>query len=110
MAAATPGSSFGGATGLSRLFSSEMGNEISWLLPAALVALVAGLWVTRRAPRTDSTRAALILWGGWTIVTGLVFSYMKGTIHPYYTVALAAPDRRSGRRRRHGPVAPAQLI
>ena len=85
------GSSFGGATGLSRLFSSEMGNEISWLLPAALVALVTGLWATRCAPRTDSTRAALILWGGWTIVTGLVFSYMKGTIHPYYTVALAAP-------------------
>jgi 4-amino-4-deoxy-L-arabinose transferase-like glycosyltransferase len=40
---AAAGSSFGGATGLSRLFSSEMGNEISWLLPAALVALVAGL-------------------------------------------------------------------
>jgi 4-amino-4-deoxy-L-arabinose transferase-like glycosyltransferase len=85
----TAGSSFGGATGLKRLFSSEMGNEISWLLPAALVALVAGLWVTRGAPRTDRTRAALILWGGWLLVTGLVFSYMEGTIHPYYTVALA---------------------
>jgi 4-amino-4-deoxy-L-arabinose transferase-like glycosyltransferase len=83
------GSSFGGSTGLSRLFSSEMGNEISWLLPAALIALVAGLVVTRRAPRTDRTRASLILWGGWLLVTGLTFSYMKGTIHPYYTIALA---------------------
>ncbi|MGD0067300.1 MAG: glycosyltransferase family 39 protein, partial [Streptosporangiaceae bacterium] len=52
------GSSFGGATGLSRLFSSEMGNEISWLLPAALVGFVALLWFTRRAPRTDRLRAA----------------------------------------------------
>jgi 4-amino-4-deoxy-L-arabinose transferase-like glycosyltransferase len=85
----TAGSSFGGSTGLSRLFSSEMGNEISWLLPAALVALVAALVATRRAPRTDSTRAALLAWGGWLLVTGLVFSYMQGTIHPYYTVALA---------------------
>jgi hypothetical protein len=50
------GSSFGGATGLSRLFSSEMGNEISWLLPAALLGLVALLWFTRRAPRTDRLR------------------------------------------------------
>jgi 4-amino-4-deoxy-L-arabinose transferase-like glycosyltransferase len=86
---AAANSSFGGATGLTRLFGSEMGNEISWLLPAALVALVAGLWFTRRAPRTDRTRAALALWGGWLIVTGLVFSYMQGTIHPYYAVALA---------------------
>jgi 4-amino-4-deoxy-L-arabinose transferase-like glycosyltransferase len=85
----TSGSSFGGAAGLSRLFSSEMGNEISWLLPAALVGLVAVLWFTRRAPRTDRLRAAALLWGGWLVVTGLVFSYMQGTIHPYYTVALA---------------------
>jgi 4-amino-4-deoxy-L-arabinose transferase-like glycosyltransferase len=83
------GSSFGGATGLSRLFSSEMGNEISWLLPAALLGLIVLLWFTRRAPRTDRLRAAALLWGGWLLVTGLVFSYMKGTIHPYYTVALA---------------------
>ena len=85
------GSSFGGSTGLNRLFSSEMGNEISWLLPAALVALVAGLWIVRRTPRVDRTRAALVLWGGSALITGLIFSYMKGTIHPYYTVALAPP-------------------
>jgi 4-amino-4-deoxy-L-arabinose transferase-like glycosyltransferase len=83
------GSSFGGPAGLSRLFSSEMGNEVSWLLPAALVALAGGLWVTRRRLRTDRTRAALLLWGGWALVTGLTFSYMTGTVHPYYTVALA---------------------
>jgi 4-amino-4-deoxy-L-arabinose transferase-like glycosyltransferase len=80
---------FGGATGLARLLSSEMAVEISWLLPAALIALVGGLWLTRRAPRTDLTRASLVIWGGWLVGTGLVFSYMAGTIHPYYTVALA---------------------
>ena len=47
------------------------------------------LWVSRRAARTDRTRAAALLWGGWVLVTGLVFSYMNGIIHPYYMVALA---------------------
>jgi 4-amino-4-deoxy-L-arabinose transferase-like glycosyltransferase len=80
---------FGGQAGLTRLFNTEIGGQISWLLPAALILLVAGLWFTRRAPRTDQIRAALLLWGGWTLVTALVFSLMEGTFHAYYTVALA---------------------
>jgi 4-amino-4-deoxy-L-arabinose transferase-like glycosyltransferase len=83
------GSPFGGSTGLGRLFASEMGGQISWLLPAALIALGALAWLSWRRERTDRVRAAALLWGGWLIVTGLVFSYMSGIIHPYYTVALA---------------------
>jgi 4-amino-4-deoxy-L-arabinose transferase-like glycosyltransferase len=78
-----------GPTGLLRMFNSEFGGQISWLMPAALLLLVAGLVYRGRAPRTDRTRAALILWGGWLVVTALVFSLGKGIIHPYYTVALA---------------------
>ncbi|RJQ77176.1 glycosyltransferase family 39 protein [Amycolatopsis panacis] len=78
-----------GSTGLFRLFGSEMAGGIAWLLPAAVLALGAGLWFTRRAPRTDRSRAALLIWGGWLIVTAAVFSFMGGIIHPYYTVALA---------------------
>jgi 4-amino-4-deoxy-L-arabinose transferase-like glycosyltransferase len=83
------GSSFGGATGVFRLFQSEFGGQISWLLPAALVSLGALLWISRRAPRTSRVRSFALLWGGWLLVTGVVFSYMQGIIHPYYMVALA---------------------
>ena len=80
---------FGGSAGITRLFTDELGLEISWLLPAALIALVALVCCTWRAPRTSRLRTAALLWGGWTLVTGLVFSFMSGTMHPYYTVALA---------------------
>ncbi|GAA3836541.1 ArnT family glycosyltransferase [Amycolatopsis tucumanensis] len=83
------GAGFGGSTGLFRMFNSAFGTEISWLLPAAALGLVAGLWFTRRAPRTDKTRLSLLLWGGWLVITAGVFSFMSGTVHPYYSVALA---------------------
>ncbi|APE17788.1 glycosyl transferase [Mycobacterium sp. WY10] len=75
--------------GWARLFGNEMGTHIAWLVPAAVIAIVAGLVLTRRAPRTDLTRAALLLWGGWLVVTAVVFSFANGILHPYYTVALA---------------------
>jgi 4-amino-4-deoxy-L-arabinose transferase-like glycosyltransferase len=83
------GASFSGSTGPLRLFNDLLGGQASWLLPAALVALVGGLWLRRGAPRTDRGRAALLVWGGWLLVTAAIFSFSKGVIHTYYTVALA---------------------
>jgi 4-amino-4-deoxy-L-arabinose transferase-like glycosyltransferase len=75
--------------GWGRLLGMGMGLEIAWLLPAAIICLVAGLLITRRRPRTDPARAALVSWGGWLAVTAVVFSFAGGILHPYYTVALA---------------------
>src|SRR4029077_5258468 len=80
---------FGGEPGIGRLFGPSMGVEASWLLPAALIGLAAGIRFTRRTARTGTVRTGLLLWGGWLLVTGAVFSFMDGTVHPYYTVALA---------------------
>ena len=84
-----PGGGGWGQTGWERMFGAEVGGQIAWLLPAALLLLAAGLWLTRRMPRTNRARAAFALWGGWLVVTGLVFSFMQGIFHPYYAVALA---------------------
>ncbi|MFE9368850.1 ArnT family glycosyltransferase [Streptomyces sp. NPDC006711] len=82
-----------GATGIGRMFNSEIGGQISWLLPAALLLLVAGLvvtWKARGGPgRTDTARAAFLAWGGALLTTAVVFSFMAGIFHQYYTVALA---------------------
>jgi 4-amino-4-deoxy-L-arabinose transferase-like glycosyltransferase len=78
-----------GATGITRLFDGEIGGQVAWLLPAALIFLVAGLALSARAARTSRMRAGLVLWGGWLVVTAATFSFMAGIFHAYYTVALA---------------------
>ena len=77
-----------GSTGITRLFDGDIGGQIAWLMPAALILLVFGLWATRRHARTDSARTAFLVWGGWLLCTGLTFSFMSGIFHQYYTVAL----------------------
>ncbi|MFB7504574.1 glycosyltransferase family 39 protein [Streptomyces broussonetiae] len=83
------GGGFSGSAGLGRMFNDILGGQISWLIPFALIALVSGLILCGRAPRTDLTRAALILWGGWTVLHYVTFATAEGTMHPYYTTALA---------------------
>ncbi|MFI7137603.1 ArnT family glycosyltransferase [Streptomyces massasporeus] len=90
-----------GETGWDRLFGSSIGGQISWLVPAALILLVAGLVATLphsrlrssggtpMVRRTSATRGAFLVWGGALLTTMLVFSYMQGIFHEYYTVALA---------------------
>ena len=75
--------------GWGRLFGHSMGLDIAWLLPAALICLGAAVVCAKRTPRTDPLRAAVVIWGGWLVVTAVVFSFMNGIVHPYYTVALA---------------------
>ncbi|MFJ3697540.1 glycosyltransferase family 39 protein [Streptomyces sp. NPDC090052] len=78
-----------GETGLDRMFNSEIGSQISWLLPAALILLVAGIVITWRAKRTETARGAFLVWGSALLMTLLIFSFMAGIFHQYYTVALA---------------------
>ncbi len=85
----TTGAGSWGATGLTRLFGSEFATQITWLLPTALVLLVVALVAVGVRRRTDPRLATILVFGGSLLVTGLVFSFMGGIFHPYYTVALA---------------------
>ena len=59
------GITFGGAPGLLRMFNQQVGGQIAWLIPLAAIGLAVGLWMTRRAPRTDRARAGWLLFGAW---------------------------------------------
>jgi len=78
-----------GQPGIGRLFEPEQIGAIGWLLPVTLAFAVALLVWRARAPRRDPQRAAIVVWVVWLLTTGLVFSFMAGIFHPYYTVALA---------------------
>ncbi|MBJ7337900.1 MAG: glycosyltransferase family 39 protein [Mycolicibacterium sp.] len=79
---------FGGdSQGLTRLFTGEFGFEIGWLLPAALLAFVLVVVSRGRAPRTDPIRAGAIVFGVWMLIDGVVLSYMKTMVHPYYCLS-----------------------
>lgn len=78
-----------GQTGITRLFDGVWGTQWSWLAWVALAGIVVGLVCERGKGRQSLRRSNVIAWGLWLVVTGLVFSFMGGTIHQYYTVALA---------------------
>jgi 4-amino-4-deoxy-L-arabinose transferase-like glycosyltransferase len=88
---ATAGGGMWGETGITRMFDGVSGGMIAWLIPAALLVAVIALVVLGRRPRTDPTRAALVVWLASLLTTGLTFSFMAGIYHDYYTVALAPP-------------------
>jgi 4-amino-4-deoxy-L-arabinose transferase-like glycosyltransferase len=85
------GGGFGGQAGIGRMFGSTLGGQISWLIPFAVIALIATLILIGRRPRTDLARASVLVWGGWFACEFVVLSFQQGTQHPYYTSAMAPP-------------------
>ncbi|MFH0967757.1 MAG: glycosyltransferase family 39 protein [Methanobacteriota archaeon] len=83
----------GGEPGLFRMGDSGMSGQISWLLPFALIGLLA--WISRPSLTTLkhlNERAiltiALVL---WLIPEILYFSFTSGFYHTYYVVMVAVP-------------------
>jgi 4-amino-4-deoxy-L-arabinose transferase-like glycosyltransferase len=82
--------SFGGPVGPLRLFGKGLGDQGAWLLPFALLGLLAlaALVLGRARERRDARLALLIVLGGWFLVEATVLSLSKGIVHPYYVSAL----------------------
>jgi 4-amino-4-deoxy-L-arabinose transferase-like glycosyltransferase len=86
LALTAPGTGAEGPS-VDRLFVGDLGRAAGWLLPAAVIAVVAGLWALRRAPRTDPWRAAYLLSGLWLLVVGVAYS-AGAVVNVYYVASL----------------------
>jgi 4-amino-4-deoxy-L-arabinose transferase-like glycosyltransferase len=82
------GSTFGGSSGLLRLFNSALGGQVGWLLGFALVGGLGIVVVSRLRPRDPNTGWILAV-GGSALTAAVVFSLASGIFHPYYVSFLA---------------------
>src|SRR6266568_5686003 len=77
-----------GNPGLLRLFNEPLGGQIVWLLPMALLGMLALAWQGRPRFREDRKQQSLILWGVWLLTMAVFFS-AAGFFHQYYLSTLA---------------------
>ena len=77
-----------GNPGLLRLFNEPLGGQIVWLLPMALLGMLALAWQRRPRPREDRQQQSLILWGTWLLTMAVFFS-VASFFHQYYLSTFA---------------------
>ncbi|WP_221765804.1 glycosyltransferase family 39 protein [Streptomyces sp. WAC 06783] len=75
-------------SGWLKLFRAPLAQQIGWLFPLALCALVLGSAPRRKQPRTDPVRGGYLLWGGWLLTAATVMSAIN-VPHATYMSALA---------------------
>jgi 4-amino-4-deoxy-L-arabinose transferase-like glycosyltransferase len=78
-------------TGALRLADRHLAGQFAWLLPLALIGGVVALGRAKTRWPLAPPHAALLLWSGWTLTYGAVFSFAGGIFHAYYLAALGPP-------------------
>lgn len=83
----------GGKKGIFRMFSESLGGQDSWLLPFALMGILAlGLAARKKAGVDRETRLKLLraalFWGG-SVLTICAYFSVAGFFHQYYIATLA---------------------
>ncbi len=77
-----------GTAGVLRLFEEPLAGQIAWLLPLALLGILALAWQRRPRFQSDAQQRSLILWGTWLLTMGVFFS-VAGFFHQYYLTVMA---------------------
>ena len=82
------GQSENGDAGPLRLFNTQLGGQIGWLIPLALLGILAAAWQERIRLPLNPRQQALVLWG-MSFLTMDIFFSVAGFFHRYYLSMLA---------------------
>lgn len=83
-----------GTAGITRIFQTSLGRQVSWLLPFAIIGSISAFayyydrkkrWYQLSAPQKE-----LLYWAGWLVPVFGFFS-VASFFHPYYMIMLAPP-------------------
>lgn len=77
-----------GNPGLFRLFTTPLGGQIVWLLPLALIGMLALALQSPFRPRENRQQQSLVMWGTW-LVTMVIFFSAASFFHQYYLSQMA---------------------
>ncbi|GER91922.1 hypothetical protein KDW_60840 [Dictyobacter vulcani] len=70
------------------MFGVNLGGQIGWLLPFALIAIIALLAVQRFRFQENKRQIGMVLWGMW-LLTMAIFFTVDGAFHQYYMTEMS---------------------
>jgi 4-amino-4-deoxy-L-arabinose transferase-like glycosyltransferase len=79
---------FAGARTPWRIFGAGLGGQAGWLVPLALIGMLALGLAVRGRGRGDRRVPGLFVLGGWFLIELATLDFSAGIVHPYYSSAL----------------------
>jgi 4-amino-4-deoxy-L-arabinose transferase-like glycosyltransferase len=71
-----------------RIFGAGFGGQAGWLVPLALIGMLALGLAVRGRGRGDRRTPGLFVLGGWFLIELATLDFSAGIVHPYYASAL----------------------
>lgn len=83
-----------GTAGITRIFQTSLGRQVSWLLPFAIIGIISAFAYyydrKKRWYQLSQQQKEVIYWVGWLVPVFGFFS-VASFFHPYYMIMLAPP-------------------
>ncbi|MEW6349754.1 MAG: glycosyltransferase family 39 protein [Thermodesulfobacteriota bacterium] len=74
-----------------RMADGQLAGQVGWLIPVAVIGLGVAAFGARFRRPLAPVHLSLLLWFGWAVTYGVVYSAAGGIMHLYYLSTMAPP-------------------